>query len=149
MLTSNSVSSTLSLLLWFSSDSFYSKTNSVVKHNWKDIKYPGTRRQFLFITRSFCDYFRRLNPGRVCICLKTSNNQRLRSAGDNDRRSKRFCSIDVLCVSFPWQVVKTRLIRLGVIEGPNARHQVVFFCVFYSVLVEVQTDAGYIYATYA
>ena len=25
-----------------------------------------------------------------------SNNQRLRSAGDNDRRSKRFCSITVL-----------------------------------------------------
>ena len=30
----------------------------------------------------------------------TSNNQRLRSAGDNDRRSKRFCSSAVLCVSF-------------------------------------------------
>ena len=29
----------------------------------------------------------------------TSNNQRLRSAGDNDQRSKRFCSITVL-VSF-------------------------------------------------
>ena len=30
----------------------------------------------------------------------TSNNQRLQSASDNDRRSKRFCSITVLCVSF-------------------------------------------------
>ena len=28
---------------------------------------------------------------------KTSNNQRLPGAGDNDRRSKRFCSIAVLC----------------------------------------------------
>ena len=28
---------------------------------------------------------------------KTSNNHRLRSAGDNDRRSKRFRSIAVLC----------------------------------------------------
>ena len=30
----------------------------------------------------------------------TSNNQRLESAGDNDRRSERFCSNAVLCVSF-------------------------------------------------
>ena len=41
----------------------------------------------------------------------TSNNQRLRSAGDNDQRSKRFCSIAVLCVSFMW-------------HGQNTRHQI-------------------------
>ena len=76
------------------------------------------------------------------LCLHTSNNQRLRSAGDNDRRSKRFCSIAVLCVSFTWQIVKTRVIRLRVIEGPNARDQIAF-CAFHSFLVEVQTDAGW------
>ena len=32
--------------------------------------------------------------------IRTSNNERLRSAGNNDRRSKRFCSNAVLCVSF-------------------------------------------------
>ena len=43
---------------------------------------------------------------------KTSNNQRLESAGDNDRRSKHFCYIAMLCVSFSWQIVKARVIRL-------------------------------------
>ena len=38
-----------------------------------------------------------------------SNNQRLGSARDNDRMSKRFCSNAVLCVSFTWQMVKTRV----------------------------------------
>ena len=46
------------------------------------------------------------------LLTKTSNNQRLRSAGDNDRRSKR--SSALLCVSFTWQMVKTRVIRLRV-----------------------------------
>jgi len=78
----------------------------------------------------------------------TSNNQRLRSAGDNDRRSKRFWSNAVLCVSFTWQVVKTRVIRLRVIEGPNARDQNAF-CGFHTFLVEVQTNAGHIHATCA
>ena len=53
--------------------------------------------------------------------VQTSNNQRLRSAGDNDRRSKRFCSSAVLCVNFTWQMVKTRMIRLRVMEGPKGR----------------------------
>ena len=39
-------------------------------------------------------------------------------------------------------MVKTRVIRLRVIEGPNARDQIVF-CAFHSFLVEVQTNAGY------
>ena len=34
------------------------------------------------------------------IRLKLVTTKRLRSASDNDRRSKRFCSIAVLCVSF-------------------------------------------------
>ena len=69
--------------------------------------------------------------------VQTSNiNQRLRSTSDNDRRSKRFCSSAVLCVGFTWQMVKTRVIRLRVIEGPNARDQIVFYA-FHSFLVEV------------
>ena len=54
---------------------------------------------------------------------------RLMSAGDNDRRSKHFGSMiphGVLCLSFTWQIVKTRVIRLWVIEGPNARDQSAF-----------------------
>ena len=68
----------------------------------------------------------------------TSNNQRLGSAGDNDRRSKRFCSNAVLCVSFTWQMFKTRVIRLRGVEGRNARDQIAF-CAFHSFLVGVQT----------
>ena len=37
----------------------------------------------------------------------------------NDRRTKHFCSITVLCVSFTRQILKTLVIRLRVIEGPN------------------------------
>ena len=44
----------------------------------------------------------------------TSSNQRLRSAGNNDRRSKRFCYNAVLWVSFTWKMVKTRVIGLRV-----------------------------------
>ena len=79
--------------------------------------------------------------------LHTSNNQRLRSARYNDRRSKRFCSNAVLCVSFSWQMVKTRVIRfLRVIEGRNARDQIEL-CAFHSLLVEVQANAGYTHST--
>ena len=75
-----------------------------------------------------------------------SGNQRLHSAGNNDRRSKRFCSNAVLCISFTWQMVKTRVIRIRVIEGPNVHDQIAL-CAFYSFLVEVQMNAGYIHAT--
>ena len=68
--------------------------------------------------------------------------------GDKDRRSKRFCSVVVLCVCFTLEIVKTRVIRLLVIEGPNARDQIAF-CAFHSFLVEAQTNAGYIHATHA
>ena len=71
---------------------------------------------------------------------RTSNNQRLRSAGDNDRRSKRFWSSAVLCVSFTRQIVKTRVVRLRVIDGPNARDQSALRA-FHTFLVEVQTNA--------
>ena len=43
-------------------------------------------------------------------------------------------------------MIKTRVIRLRVIEGPNARDQTTF-CVFNTFLEEVQTNAGYIHAT--
>ena len=64
--------------------------------------------------------------------LQTSNNQRLRSKSDNDRRSKRFCSSAVLCVGFTWQMVKTRVIRLREIKSDQ-----IAFCAFHSFLVEV------------
>ena len=54
-----------------------------------------------------------------CIRLSNSNNQRLWSTGDNNRRSKRFCSNAVLCVSFAWLMVKKRVIRSRMMEGPN------------------------------
>ena len=73
----------------------------------------------------------------------TISNQRLCSAGDNDRRSKRFCSNAVLGVNFTWQIVKTRVIRLREIEGSNVRDQIAL-CAFHSFLVEVQINAGYI-----
>ena len=40
------------------------------------------------------------------------------------------------------------VIRFRVIKGPKARDQIAF-CAFYSFLVEVQTNAGYIHATHA
>ena len=49
---------------------------------------------------------------------------------------------------FHGHMVKTRVIRLRVIEGPNAHDQSAFFA-FHSFLVEVQTKAGYIHATHA
>ena len=49
------------------------------------------------------------------------------------------CFVHVSCD----QMVKARVIRLRVIEGPNASHQIVL-CAFHPFLVEVQTNAGYI-----
>ena len=43
-------------------------------------------------------------------------------------------------------MIKTRVIRLRVIEDPNARDQITF-CVFNTFIEEVQTNAGYIHAT--
>ena len=70
------------------------------------------------------------------LTIITSNNQRLGSAGDNDRRTKRFCSNAVLCVSFTRYMVKTRVIRVRYVEGQNARDQIAF-CTSHSFLVEV------------
>ena len=76
------------------------------------------------------------NRNQMDLKVKTSNNERLESACDNHRRSKRFCSNAVLCVSFTCQMVKTRVIRLRGVEGRNARDQSAF-CAFDSFLVEV------------
>ena len=43
---------------------------------------------------------------------------------------------------------KTRVIRLRLVEGRDASDQIAF-CAFHPVLVEVQTNAGYIHATHA
>ena len=43
---------------------------------------------------------------RLLLSISTSNKQRLRSAGDSDRKSKRFCVNAILCVCFTWQTVK-------------------------------------------
>ena len=60
----------------------------------------------------------------ITIKVRNRNNQRLESAGDNDRRSKRYCSIAVLGVSFAWRRVKTRVIRLRGEKGREARDQI-------------------------
>ena len=83
-------------------------------------------------------------PHKGKIYLNTSNDQRLGRVGDNDRRSKHFCSNAVLCI----KVEKTHVIRVQGVETRNAHDQIAF-CVFHSFFVEVQTNAGYIHATHA
>ena len=38
----------------------------------------------------------------------------------------------VLCVGFPWQIIKTSVISLRVIESPNARDQIAFYASIHS-----------------
>ena len=66
------------------------------------------------------------NEVKDTLFIRTSNNQRLRNASNNNRRSKRFCSIAVLYANFALKMIKTRVIRLRVFEGPNARDQIAF-----------------------
>ena len=54
----------------------------------------------------------------------------------------------MLCFKFHVIEGHRHVIRLGVTEGPNVRDQIVF-CAFYSILMEVQINAGYIHATHA
>ena len=44
--------------------------------------------------------------------------------------------------------VSFRAIRFLVIEGPNAHDQITFYA-FYSFLVEVRTNTGYLHAAHA
>ena len=83
---------------------------------------------------SFFFTFINICNGDKLVPSKTSKNRRLRSAGDSDEKSKRFCSNPVLFVGFTWLILKTRMIRLRVVEGPNA-HDLIAFCAFYSLLM--------------
>ena len=47
-----------------------------------------------------------VNYVKDTVFIRTDNNQRLRDAGNNDRKSKRLSSNAVLCVSFMLQMVK-------------------------------------------
>ena len=76
--------------------------------------------------------------------LHTNNDQRLGRVGDNDQRSKRFCSNAVLCI----KVEKTCVIRVQGVEGRNT-HDQIEFCVFHSSLPEVETNTGNIHAMHA
>ena len=77
----------------------------------------------------------------------TSNfNQKLWNVSNKDWRLKHFCCA-VLCVSLTWQLFKTCMIRLRVIEGPNTHDQIVL-CAFHSFWVEVQMNAGYMHVQY-
>ena len=53
-----------------------------------------------------------------------------------------------LCIKFHVTEGHKHVIGLGVTEGPNVRDQIVF-CAFYTILMEVQINAGYIHATHA
>ena len=96
---------------------------------------PSLRNQHFFFPGHASFFLVIANFYEMLQLLLSSNNQRLRSAGDNDRRSKRFCSSAVLCVSFTWQMVKTRVISVRAIESPKTRDQITF-CTFPSFLVK-------------
>ena len=54
---------------------------------------------------------------------------------DELARKRLLCRL--LCVSLTRQIVKTRVIRLRVMEGPNARGQVCVLCIsFHSFLMD-------------
>ena len=78
-----------------------------------------------------------VNEVKETLFIRTSNNQRLRNASNNNRRSKRFCSIAVLYANFTLKMIKTRVIRLRVFEGPNARDQIAFEWMMIFVYLEV------------
>ena len=83
----------------------------------------------------------------IWIINITSNNQRLWCAGNNDQRSKNFCSnIQGALRKFHTTDGQNTCDQITGIEGPNARDQIAFFT-FHSL--EVQTNAGYIHAMHA
>ena len=67
----------------------------------------------------------------IVVLLKTRNNQRLWSAGNNNGKWKCFYSNALLCTSFTWLMVPTRMIRYRVIEHPHVSDQSTF-CEFHS-----------------
>ena len=78
------------------------------------------------------------------LTLETSNNQRLRSARDNDRKLNLFCSTAVVYLHVT-DGQNTRN-QLQVIEGPNAR-DIIGLSAFHSFLV--CDYASYIHAAHA
>ena len=118
-----------------------------VTHHFRDghrIRNGFYQRKKKRLLRDFCRLFTYTCNLGLCRYWKYLRS----SAGDNDRRSKHFCSIAVLFLSFTWEIVKARVIRLRVIESPNARDQIAF-CSFHSFLVEVQANASYIHVAHA
>ena len=82
---------------------------------------------------------------KIPLFLVTFNNQRLRSTGKTiecQNTLLHHCALRKFHVT----AVKTRVIRLRVIEGPNANDQIAF-CVFHSFLVEVRMNAGCMHTT--
>ena len=83
------------------------------------------------------------------ITINTSNNQRLRSAGDNDRKVKTL--LLQRCASRKFHVTdgqNTRNTSDRRSRRAYARDRIAF-CAFHSFLVEVQTHTGYIHTTNA
>ena len=78
-------------------------------------------------------------------CRQSSNNQRLGSAGDNDRRSKGSVAPTLCFAYFSLdRCLKHAWIRRRGVEGRNAGDQIAF-CAFHTFL----TNAGYVHATHA
>ena len=80
------------------------------------------------------------------LLLNTSNNQRLRSAGDYDQRSKLLVKMLLL--------QRYALRKFHVTDGQTTRDQIMSerrskMRAFYTFLLEVQTTAGYMHATHA
>ena len=98
------------------SDSLWSYFFSTVESGFKNIRIrcrisrirvDGSRIRKEKVADSKISGYVWTGPLRVPGYLYTSNNQRLQSAGDNDRRSKRSSFNVVLCASFTWQMVKS------------------------------------------
>ena len=71
------------------------------------------------------------------LVIKTSDNKRLRSADNNDQRSKRFCSISVLLRKF--YVTDSQNIRDQIMSERRSKLKVtdqIASCAFQSCLVE-------------
>ena len=73
---------------------------------------------------------------------------RSRSQGSEMKVKTLLLQHCALCSKFHVIEGHKQVISLGVTEGPNVRDQIVF-CAFYSMLMAVQINAGYIHATHA
>ena len=73
-------------------------------------------------------YIMRLSSLCIIILILQRINQKVgdRSAHDRSKRPRFYAA---LFVSFTWEKVKTHVIRLRVIEGPNTHDQIAFSCI--------------------